>query len=179
MMSTLSNKGGYFYMNDIEVRVVNSQGQDVARNGHEQGEIIIRGHGVSSEHVKSSNHVDGWLHTGDIGTIDKEGKITIIQSNKDLTNNDGGKVSAFELESLLSKHPAIQDIVLKSTPDVKLGEVLHAFVVLHENFELTEQELLSFAKAHSIGSHYPKKITFMEEFPKTTSGKILRTQLGK
>ncbi len=168
-------------MVDIEVRVVNSQGEDVAKNGQEQGEIIVKGHGVPYDNIENSNitsYTDGWLRTGDQGTIDEDGKINIIKPNKDLINNDGGKVSALEIENVLSQHPAIQEIVLITTPDIKLGEVLHAFAVLHDNYKLTEQELITFAKKHFSPSNCPGKITFMDELPKTTSGKILRTRLG-
>lgn len=175
------NKGGCVHMVDIEVRVVNNQGEDVAQNGYEQGEIIVKGHGVPDDNIENGNHtnIDGWLRTGDQGTIDEDGKINIIKPNKDLTNNNGEKVSAFEIENVLSEHPAIREIVLIATPDANLGEVLHAFIVLHDNNELTEQELITFAKKHFTRPNCPKKVTFMDELPKTTSGKILRTQLAK
>src|SRR5699024_10320959 len=120
-------------MSDLEVRVVNSQGKDVAKNNQEQGEIIVKGPGVAYDQMKKSNHLDGWLQTGDQGTIDKYGKINIIEPNKDITNNNGGKISTIEIENVLSKHPAIREIVIIATPHIKQGEILHAFVVLHEN----------------------------------------------
>lgn len=175
------NKGGWFKMVDIEVRVVNNQGEDVSHNGKEQGEIIVKGHGVLSDNTQNSNktYTDGWLHTGDHGTIDENGKVHIVQPNKDLTNNEGGKVSSFEIENKLSEHPAIQEIVLITSPDLNLGEIFHAFVVLRDNCQLTEQELIDFPKKHFSISNCPQRVTFMDELPKTTSGKILKTQLGK
>lgn len=168
-------------MVDIKVRVVNKLGKDVAQNGQEQGEIIVKGHGVPNDTLENDiqTYADGWLRTGDQGTIDEKGKIHIIKSNQNLFNNDGGKVSAFEIETILLEHPAIREIVLITTPDANLKEVLHAFVVLHDNYELTEQELIFFAEKHFSPSDCPKKVTFMHELPKTMSGKILKTHLGQ
>ena len=168
-------------MVDIEVRVVNNQGEDVTHNGKEQGEIIIKGHGILSDNSQNNNntYTKGWLHTGDHGTIDENGKVDIINPNKDLTNNEGRKVSAFEIENKLSEHPAIQEIVLITSPDPNLGEIFHAFVVLRDNYQLTEQELIDFSKRHFAVPNCPHRVTFMHELPKTMSGKILKTHLGK
>lgn len=168
-------------MVDIKVRVVNKLGKDVAQNGQEQGEIIVKGHSVPNDTLKNDiqTYADGWLRTGDQGTIDEKGKINIIKSNQDLFNNDGGKVSTFEIENVLLKHPAIREIVLITTPDANLKEILHAFVVLHDKYELTAQELIIFAEEYFSPSNCLKKVTFMHELPKTMSGKILKTHLGK
>lgn len=162
-------------MSNTEVRVVNKFGEDVARNGVEQGEIIVKGLGVMNE----STERDGWLHTGDQGTIDENGHIQIIEPHKDLMNNDGGKVSSIEIESIFYDHPAVQEIAVIATPDERLGDVLHAFVVLNENFQVTEQELIDFSKRHFPVADCPATFTFMEELPKTRSGKILKVQLGQ
>lgn len=169
------NKGGNVKMSNTEVRVVNKSGKEVVRNGIEQGEIIVKGLGVMNE----STERDGWLHTGDQGTIDKNGHIQIIEPHKDLTNNDGGKVSSIEIESVFYDHPAIQEIAVIATPDEKLGEILHAFVVLHENTQVTEQALIDFSKKYFATADCPASFTFMEELPKTRSGKILKVQLGQ
>lgn len=174
------NKGGCFNMVDTEVRVVNGQGEDVAQDGTEQGEIIVKGHGVLNDHIENSNKIiNGWLRTGDQGTINKYGQINIIESNKDLTNNDGEKVSAFEIENVLSNHPAIREIAIIATPDINFGDILHAFVVLHDDYKLTEEELIIFSKKQLGLTNCPNKVSFMDELPKTASGKILKMQLGK
>lgn len=165
-------------MSDLEVRVVNRLGEDVAKNGREIGEIIVKGHSVPKDKIKNRNLTDGWLQTGDQGTIDKDGTINIIKPNKDLTNNDGGKISTIEIENVLLKHQAIQEIVIMAIPHIKYGEMLHAYVVLHEDYNLTEQEIIAYTKKIFSPANCPKKVTFMDELPKTTSGKILRTQLS-
>lgn len=158
---------------------MNNQGEDVDQNGQEQGEVIVKGESILNKRIANNykTSTDGWLRTGDQGTIDENGHINIIEPNKDLRNNDGEKVSSFEIESILSKHPNIQEVVLIATPDIKLGEVLHAFVVLHESDTLTEPELINFAQKYLSPPNCPKKVTFMSEFPKTASGKILKVQL--
>lgn len=167
-------------MVSTEVRVVNEFGEDVARNGIEQGEIIVKGLGVMNDDIEiDGNTTDGWLHTGDQGTIDENGHIQIIEPNKDLMNNDGGKVSSIEIENIFYDHPAVQEIAVIATPDKKLGEILHAFVVLHDNYDITEQTLIDFSREHFAASDCPAAFTFMDELPKTASGKILKVQLGK
>jgi|GEM_PF-4736195 len=161
-------------MVDTEVRIVNAVGKDVERNSKEQGEIIVKGSGVMNQQQSNS---DGWVHTGDIGTMDEYGQINMIEMNKDITKQDGDHVSSFEVESVLFKHPAVREIVVLATPDPELGDIIQAFIVLNEGYQPTKQELLDFSTKQLPPSDRPKQITFLEELPKTPSGKILRVQL--
>src|SRR5690625_1950061 len=107
-------------MVDTKVRIVNALGNDVERNSKEQGEIIVKGSGVMNQQQQMSS--DGWVHTGDIGTMDESGHINMIKMNKDITKHDGDPVSSFEVESVLYKHPAVREIVVLATPDQELGD---------------------------------------------------------
>lgn len=162
-------------MVDTKVRIVNALGNDVERNSKEQGEIIVKGSGVMNQQQQMSS--DGWVFTGDIGTMDESGHINMIKMNKDITKHDGDPVSSFEVESVLYKHPAVREIVVLATPDQELGDIIEAFIVLNEGYQPTKQELLDFSAQQLAPSDRPKQITFLDELPKTPSGKILRVQL--
>lgn len=163
-------------MVDTEVRVVNKQGDDVKKDGKEQGEIIVKGLGVMNNN--SDVNVDGWLYTGDIGTINENEQITIIKTKKDLNITSGSNVSSVEVESIFTEHPAVQEVAVIATPDEVLGDILHAFIVLSENSKATKKELFDYSISILSETNSPQKITFMDELPKTASGKILKMQLS-
>src|SRR5690625_7701799 len=109
-------------MVDTKVRIVNALGNDVERNSKEQGEILVKGSGVMNQQQQMSS--DGWVHTGDIGTMDESGHINMIKMNKDITKHDGDPVSSFEVESELYKHPAILQIVVLAIPAHVFGVII-------------------------------------------------------
>ncbi|AIF45480.1 class I adenylate-forming enzyme family protein [Virgibacillus sp. SK37] len=160
-------------MIQTQVRVVNKYGEDVKHDGTEVGEVIVKGNGT--EHFKNKNS-EGWVYTGDLGTIDKNGKIHVIDRKKDIDTAET-KISSVGLERLLLKHPSVQEASVVPVPHEKLGEVAHAFVVLYENQHATEEELIEYCLRTLKPSECPKAVTFMEELPKTASGKILKVQL--
>ncbi|WP_165769139.1 class I adenylate-forming enzyme family protein [Virgibacillus profundi] len=162
-------------MSNTEVRIVNEQGEDVAQNGIEIGEIIVKGDGVANnEEVTNRSVKDGWMHTGDMGTIDESGSIKVV----DQKNNDNRKgISTADIEIELSKHPAVQEIAAILTPHKELGETSHAVVVLHDGNEVSEQDLLDYSMEKLPSANIPNTITFVDELPKTISGKILKIQL--
>jgi fatty-acyl-CoA synthase len=163
-------------MAQTEVRVVNEHGEDVAHNGAEVGDIIVKGQGVVDQSSSLPDSVDGWVRTGDMGTIDEKGNIHVVESNKDITSSNT-PFSSIEIETVLNGHPAVQETAIIPVPDEELGEVVQAFVVLHHNLSATEQELIDFCLNKLDAAKTPKKIIFMEELPKTVSGKILKSQL--
>lgn len=165
-------------MVDTEVRVVNEYGIDVKRDGKEQGEVIVKGLGVMNDVTNDNVTENGWLHTGDIGTINEDGQITIIKTKKDLNINSGNSVSSVEVEMIFREHPDVQEVAVVATPDKVLGDVLHAFIVLNKESKVTEEELFDYSIKHLSKANSPKRITFMDELPKTASGKILKMQLG-
>lgn len=165
-------------MADTEVRVVNEAGEDVKRDGKEQGEIIVKGLGVMNDTEDNNLTNNGWLHTGDIGTINEDGQITIIKTKKDLNVSSGNNVSSVEVEMMFNNHPEILEVAVIATPDKTLGDILHAFIVLNKDSEVTKEELFDYAVKQLSIENSPKKITFMKELPKTASGKILKMQLG-
>lgn len=163
-------------MSETEVRVVNEFGQDVAHDGEEIGEVIVKSPSVTNSSKKADQTIEnGWLHTGDRGTIDKHGSIRIV--NKKEAPDTDKHASTVEVEGIFYEHPAVQEVAIIARPDKKLGEVLHAIVVLHDEKTASEQELLEYAKGKLDPSNCPKSITMMDELPKTPSGKIQKIRL--
>ncbi|WP_404452374.1 class I adenylate-forming enzyme family protein [Virgibacillus necropolis] len=161
------------------VRVVNDQGQDVKQDGIEIGEIIVKGPGVSKNHSNKEDNSEGWLRTSDMGTIDEKGHVNIVDRKKDIILNGTDAISSIEVESVFTEHPAVQEVAIIVTPHEKLGEILHAIVVLQESHLLTKSELFHYAKERLDEIKCPKEITFMDELPKTPSGKIQKIQLSE
>ncbi|UJL47756.1 hypothetical protein KFZ58_07840 [Virgibacillus sp. NKC19-16] len=162
-------------MVDTEVRVVNKYGKDVAPNGMEIGEIIVKGNGFT-ENGNEANQ-DGWLYTGDLGTKDEQGRITIVEHKNDPINNNENNISSLEVEGVLYEHPAVQEVAVIVTPHEELGEISHAFIVSRTGSTVTEQELMTFSRGKLENFKCPRTVTFMEELPKTVSGKILKVKL--
>lgn len=161
-------------MVDTQVRVVNKYGKDVAKNGKEPGDIIVKGEGVTTDYLDHPSH-NGWVYTGDIGTIDAEGKVQVVKSKQDI-DTDHNQVSTFDIEMLLNEHPAILEACVIPQPDPKLGEIAHAFLVVNEP-PIEEQKLMMDIQNKQPAITQQIKFTFMDELPKTPSGKILKQRL--
>ena len=174
-------KAGY-EMIGTKVRVVSDTGEDVAEDGKEVGEVIVRGNGVMKGYWKNEEEtnrtiVDGWLHTGDMGTIDERGRISIVDRKKDIIISGGENISSIEVESVLYEHPAVQEAAIIAKPHEKWGETPHAIIVLREGHVATESELLEFTRSKLAHFKCPKEVSFVPELPKTASGKILKVKL--
>ncbi|ASN05971.1 class I adenylate-forming enzyme family protein [Virgibacillus necropolis] len=161
------------------VRIIDDQGENVKHDGIEIGEIIVKGPSVIDHDSGNNNENEGWLRTGDMGTIDEEGRVKIVDRKKDIVLNDKDAISSIEVESVFTKHPAIREIAIIVRPHKKLGDILHAIVVLQEGHLLTKEELFLYAKENLEEIKCPKEITFMDELPKTPSGKIQKIQLSE
>jgi long-chain acyl-CoA synthetase len=120
---------------------------------------------------------DGWLDTGDIVRLDEDGFITILDRATDLNIVGGFNVYPQEVETVLNSHPAVKMSAAVGIPSAISGEVVKAFVVPHENMNVTQQELVFFAKEHL--SHYkvPRRIDIVSELPLSSTGKVLKREL--
>lgn len=163
-------------MAQTEVRVVNEQGKDVAQNGMEIGEIVVKGQGVVDQNNGHPDSADGWVRTGEKGKVDEHGHIYVVEPKKDITSSET-PISFFEVESVLLSHPAVQEAAVIPVPDQEVGEIIQAFAVLHQDQSVTEQELIDYSLGKLDAAKCPKTVTFMDELPKTASGKILKSQL--
>jgi acyl-CoA synthetase (AMP-forming)/AMP-acid ligase II len=121
--------------------------------------------------------VDGWFHTGDGGTIDDEGYVTISDRKKDVIISGGENVSSIEVEDALFSHPAVAEVAVIGVPDEKWGELVLGLVVLAEGGEATEDELREHCRSKLAGYKIPKRIEFRAELARTATGKLQKFKL--
>jgi acyl-CoA synthetase (AMP-forming)/AMP-acid ligase II len=148
---------------------------------NQNGEIWIRGPQVMKgylnrpEATAATIDADGWLHTGDIGFVDDDGDFYIVDRLKELIKYKGFQVAPAELEGLLLSHPAIADAAVIPSPDEEAGEVPKAFIV--PNTELTAEEIMAWVAGQVAPHKKIRRVEFVEQIPKSLSGKILRRVL--
>ena len=147
------------------------------------GEIMIRGPQVMAGYLDDPEanaftlEPDGWLHTGDIGHADADGYLYVVDRLKELIKYRGFQVPPAELEALLVQHPAVMDAAVIPAPDPNAGEVPKAFVVRVPGAEITEGELLSYVSERVPSYKKVRRVEFIDEIPRSLSGKILRRVL--
>jgi acyl-CoA synthetase (AMP-forming)/AMP-acid ligase II len=154
----------------VQLRVVDiDTGADVAPG--ERGEVIIRGFSLFEGYYKSPEKTaetvdaEGWLHTGDIATLDSEGRVSYQGRIKDMLKVGGENVAAVEIESYILNHPAVQLVQVVSVPDPKLFEVAAAFIQFEPGQSCTEQEIIDFCRGKIASFKIPRHVRFVEEWP--------------
>ena len=177
----LKAKAGYSMIGS-DVKILDEQGDEVAHDGKQVGEVAVRSHGVMKGYWKNDQATEevlqnGRLLTGDMGTIDENGYINIVDRKKDVIISGGENISSIEVEGVLYGHPAILEAAVIAVPHEKWGETPHAFIVLRENMTSNEQEIIAFCKERLAHFKVVTGITFVDELPKTASGKILKVQI--
>ena len=149
----------------------------------EDGEVRVRGPQVMKGYLnnetatKNTIDDDGWLHTGDIGHIDADGHLFIVDRLKELIKYKGFQVAPAELEALLLTHPQIADAAVIGLPDDEAGEIPAAYVVLKPGHDSTTADIQAFVAEHVASYKQIRKLTFVDAIPKSASGKILRRVL--
>lgn len=162
-----------------DVRIVDDQGEDVPPR--QVGEIIAKGNGVMKEYYRNPALTaqtirKGWLYTGDMGRIDEEGFVYIVDRKKDLVISGGENIYPVEIEETLLKHPGVRDAAVIGTPDDRLGEVVTAIVEASPGKVLTEEEMRSFCEQHLPRYKRPRYI-FFDNIPRSPTGKIEKLKL--
>ncbi|MGV3487457.1 MAG: long-chain fatty acid--CoA ligase [Tuberibacillus sp.] len=164
----------------LEIKVVNDKGE-VAWNGQEMGELLVRGPWIADAYYKDDRSEeafrDGWLHTGDIVTIDEEGLIKIADRTKDLVKSGGEWISSIDLENALMAHDAVFEAAVVGVPHPKWQERPIACVVLKPGATATKEELLDILRPQFAKWWIPDDVIFMDEIPKTSVGKFLKAKL--
>src|SRR6476660_4241058 len=160
-----------------ELRVVDTQGNDVPRDGVTQGEIIARGNVVMAGYYNDPVATEqamrgGWFHSGDAAVVHPDGYLEIRDRLKDVIISGGENISSIEVEGVLLRHPAVQEVAIVGLPDERWGEAPHAFVVLKNGATTTEGELREFAREQLAHFKAPHRVNFVSELPKTATGKI-------
>jgi long-chain acyl-CoA synthetase len=165
----------------VEVRVVDVDGRDV-RPG-EVGEIIARGPNIMRGYWRRDDDtantiIDGWLHTGDLATVDEEGYLYLVDRKKDMIVTGGENVFSTEVEAVLYAHPAVKEAAVIPVPDAQWGEAVHACVALKDQPPASAEELIEFCRLRLATYKVPRSIEIIAgELPKGGTGKILKKQL--
>jgi fatty-acyl-CoA synthase len=160
----------------VEVKVVDAEGRIVARGT--PGELLTRGYSVMlgywNDPERTAEAIDaaGWMHTGDMATIDVEGYCNIVGRIKDMIIRGGENIYPREVEEYLFRHPKVQDVQVVGLPDRKYGEELCAWIVLREGQKATEDDIRNFCNGQIAHYKIPKYIRFVDEFPMTVTGKV-------
>src|SRR6266567_2200036 len=160
-----------------ELRVVDTEGDDVPPDGVTQGEIVARGNVVMTGYYNDPEATEqalrgGWFHTGDAAVVHPDGYIEIRDRLKDVIISGGENISSVEVEGVLLRHHAVQEVAIVGLPHERWGEAPHAFVVLRQGAQTDEAELREFARANLAHFKAPHSVTFVTELPKTATGKI-------
>jgi fatty-acyl-CoA synthase len=160
-----------------ETTVVDDNGAEVPRDGETCGEIVVRGNVVMAGYYNDPEATaqamrGGWFHTGDAAVVHPDGYIEIRDRLKDVIISGGENISSVEVEGVLLRHPAVQEVAIVGLPDERWGETPHAFVVLKNGARTSEEELREFARKHLAHFKAPHRVNFVSELPKTATGKI-------
>jgi len=149
----------------------------------QDGEVWVRGPQVMRGYLNNPSataatiDTDGWLHTGDIGHVDEDGHLFVVDRLKELIKYKGFQVPPAELEAILLTHPAVADAAVVGLPDDEAGEIPVAFVARKPGCDISEEAIVSFVAGQVAHYKQVRKVTFVEEIPKSASGKILRRVL--
>jgi fatty-acyl-CoA synthase len=184
----VKKKQGLGYLG-TEIRVVDEDGNDVARDGNSIGEIVVRGNQVMEGYWENpeateeafSDRIEGYYHMGDLATMDENGMIAIQDRKKDIIISGGENISSIELEDTLFEHEAVDDVAVIPSPSEEWGETPKAFVVPANGDPdkpgVTSDELVAFTREHLASYKTVRRIDFVEELPTTATGKVQKYEL--
>ncbi|HDM22893.1 MAG TPA: long-chain-fatty-acid--CoA ligase [Methanomicrobia archaeon] len=167
---------GVPYIN-AEVRVVDEEMNDIPRDGKTRGEIVMRGNNVIKGYYKKPEKTEeafrnGVFHSGDIAVVHENGYIEVMDRAKDIIISGGENIASVEIEKVIYEHPEVLEVCVVPTPDDKWGEVPKAFIIAKQGANLTEEDIISFCRDRMAHFKCPKKVEFVKELPKTSTGKI-------
>jgi long-chain acyl-CoA synthetase len=166
----------------VEMRVAGEDGGELPPGA--VGEILVRGHNVMKgywgrpEATAEAISADGWFRTGDLARRDEDGDFFIVDRKKELVIRGGYNVYPREVEEVLYLHPAVRECAVVGVPHAALGEEVGAAVVLRPGHEVDAGELVEFVKAQIAAYKYPRHVWFVDELPKTATGKILKRAIA-
>jgi fatty-acyl-CoA synthase len=159
----------------VQARLVGPDGSVVPRDGTAVGELEVRGPWITGSYVRDDDPAkfdDGWLRTGDVGSITEDGYLTLTDRSKDVIKSGGEWISSVALENALMSHPAVTEASVVGVPDEKWGERPLATVVVREGAEVTADELRGFLSERVAHWQLPERWSFVDEVPKTSVGKF-------
>jgi acyl-CoA synthetase (AMP-forming)/AMP-acid ligase II len=163
-----------------EIRIVDDADRDVAVG--EVGEIISRSEAMMKGYWNLPDETaeklkNGWLHTGDLGRVDKDGYVYVVERKNDMIISGGVNIYPREIEEVLYQHPAVQEAAVIGVPDEYWGESSKAVVVLRGGAQATQEDIIRFCGERLAGFKKPKSVDFWQELPKSPQGKILKKSI--
>lgn len=165
----------------VEIRIVDVDGSPLPAG--EVGEVAIRGHNImkgyygNPEATARAIKAGGWFHTGDLGKLDEDGCLYIVDRVKDLIIRGGFNVYPREVEEVLMTHPAVSLVAVIGVPHDQHGEEIKAYVLIEEGAAISEPELIAWSKQQMAAYKYPRIVEFRASLPMTATGKILKKEL--
>jgi long-chain acyl-CoA synthetase len=164
----------------VDVRCVDEADRFVPTG--QPGEVVIRGPNVMKGYYNRPEATEaamrhGWFHTGDIGTLDSEGYLTIVDRKKDMIIRGGFNVYPREIEEVMLTHPAVSLVAVVGVPDERLGEEVKAYVVLKPGAQLAEADIIAWCREQMAAYKYPRSVEFRAALPMSVTGKILKREL--
>jgi long-chain acyl-CoA synthetase len=176
---------------DVEIRIVDvDDGQSNLPSG-EVGEVLIRApqlmQGYWQRPTETANVIrDGpsagsgerWLYTGDLGYVDEDGYLFIVERKKDVIKPSGFQVWPREVEEVIASYPAVAEVGVAGVPDAYQGEAVKAWVVLRDGHQVTADELRAYCREQLVAYKVPKHVEFRDDLPKSMVGKVLRRELA-
>ena len=175
--ATVKARQGVELVTSGELIVMDEEGKEVPADGATLGEIVVRGNVVMKGYYDDPEATaqafrGGWFHTGDAAVVHPDGYVEIRDRIKDVIISGGENISSVEVEGVLLRHPAVQEVAIVGLPHEKWGEAPHAYVVLKAGAEAGGDDLREFAREHLAHFKAPHAVTFVAELPKTATGKI-------
>ena len=166
----------------INLRVVDENGRDIAHDGKQAGEIIIRGDAIAKGYFGMPEETaetikGGWFYTGDMATVDEDGYIYIVDRKKDMIISGGINIYPREIEEIIYTHPAVSHCTVIGVPDAEWGETPKAVVVLKDGMKATEEEIIDLCKRNLASYKKPSSVDFVDSLPMTPSGKIVKREV--
>jgi fatty-acyl-CoA synthase len=166
----------------VELRIIDPEGEEQPWDGQARGELQARGPWVASAYYNDDRSAesfteDGWLRTGDVATIDRDGYIRLVDRTKDVVKSGGEWISSVELENEIMAHPKVKEAAVIGVPDERWGERPLACVVPEPGADLDADEVRDFLEGRVAGWWVPDRIEFIEEVPKTSVGKFSKKTL--
>jgi long-chain acyl-CoA synthetase len=158
----------------VEIRIEDPAGTEVPAGG--DGEIVVRGPNVMA-HYWGAEPLDGWFHTGDVGRLDADGYLTIVDRIKDLIIRGGFNVYPRDVEDVLMQHPQVTMAAVVGRPDPRLGEEVVGFVSVTGDATVTGEDLIAFARERLAAHKYPRAVEILDSIPLTSVGKLDRKRL--
>ena len=177
-MKRLASAG--FPRTNVEVKIFDEEDREVPVG--DVGEIVTRSDVVMKGYWRNPEATaktlrNGWLHTGDVGRMDENGYVFLMDRSKDMIVSGGENIYPREVEEVLARHPAVREVVVIGVPDPQWGEAIKAVVSLREGTSVTADELIAFSKDNIASYKKPKSVDFVDELPKSNYGKLLKREL--